>query len=182
MEFSSTPTKCVFRVPELTFLGYKISSEGSRPLVEQVAHLQACPPLKTVRQLRQFLGMLNFYRRFLPQPAATQAPLDDILSGPRVKSSHPITWTPEVRPSFEEGKASLSRATLLAHPDSSAPLAVVTDSSTSAKGAVLQQRMQNAWQPLAFFSRKLSPAQQKYSANISKTASNTLYEVNRTSA
>jgi hypothetical protein len=85
------PGKCVFRVPELTFLGYRISSEGSRPLDERVSHLQACSPPKTVRQLRQFLGMLNFYRQFLPQAAATQAPLHDMLSGPRVKSSHPIT-------------------------------------------------------------------------------------------
>jgi cleavage and polyadenylation specificity factor subunit 1 len=158
------PAKCVFRVPELTFLGYKISSEGSRPLEERVAHLQACTPPKTVRKLRQFLGILNFYRRFLPQAAATQAPLHDILSGPRVKSSHPITWTPDLCKSFEECKASLSRPTLLAHPDSSAPLALVTDASTSAMGAVLQQQVQNAWQPLAFFSRKLSPSQQKYSA------------------
>jgi hypothetical protein len=85
------PVKFVFRVPELTFLGYKISSEGFRPLEERVAHLQDCPPPKAVRQLRQFLSMLNFYRRFLSQAAATQAPLHDILSGPRVESSHPIT-------------------------------------------------------------------------------------------
>jgi hypothetical protein len=58
----------------VTFLGYRISSEGSRPLDERVSHLKACPPPKTVRQLRQFLGMLNFYRRFLPHTAATQAP------------------------------------------------------------------------------------------------------------
>jgi cleavage and polyadenylation specificity factor subunit 1 len=81
-----------------------------------------------------------------------------------VKASHPIAWTPDVHRAFEECKASLSRATLLAHPDPSAPLALVTDASTNAKSAVLQQRIENAWQPLAFFSRKLSPDQQKYSA------------------
>ena len=59
---------------------------------------------------------------------------------------------------------SLSRAALLAHPDSTAPLALVTDASTTTMGVVLQQRVQDTWQPLAFFSRKLSPAQQKYSA------------------
>ena len=59
---------------------------------------------------------------------------------------------------------SLSQAALLAHPDASAALALVTDISTTAMGAVLQQRMQYFWQPLAFFFRKLSPAQQKYSA------------------
>jgi cleavage and polyadenylation specificity factor subunit 1 len=107
--------------------------------------------------------MLNFYRRFIPHAAATQAPLHDVLSGPKVKGSHPITWTPELLNAFEDCKASLSRATLLAHPDTSGPLALVTDASTSAMGAVLQQYVKNVWQPLAF-SKKLSPARQKYSA------------------
>jgi hypothetical protein len=158
------PAKCIFGVSEVTFLGYKVSAEGFRPLEDRIAHLQACPPPKTVKQLRQFLGMLNFYRRFLTNAADIQAPLHDILSGLRVKGSHPITWTPELQKAFEECKASLSRATLLAHPNPSAPLALVTDASTSAIGAVLQQRVQHAWQTLAFFSKKLSPAQQKYSA------------------
>jgi hypothetical protein len=88
--------------------------------------------------------MLNFYRRFLPQAAATQAPLHNVLSGPRIKVSHPIAWTPELHKVFQEYKASLSRATLLAHPEPSAQLALVTDASTSAMGAVLQQRVDNA--------------------------------------
>jgi hypothetical protein len=95
---------------------------------------------------------LNIYRRFIPHVAATQASLHDVLSGPRVKGSHPITWSPELLKAFEECKVSLSRATLVAHPDSSVPLALVTNASTSAIGAVLQQHVENAWQPLAFFS------------------------------
>jgi cleavage and polyadenylation specificity factor subunit 1 len=158
------PSKCVFRVPEISFLGYKISPHGSQPLSERIADLQACPPPKTVSQLRRFLGMLNFYRRFLPHAASIQAPLHEVLAGPRVKGSHPVSWTPALHTAFDECKASLYQAALLAHPDSTAPLALVTDASTSAMGAVLQQRRQDAWQPLAFFSRKLSPAQQKYSA------------------
>jgi cleavage and polyadenylation specificity factor subunit 1 len=106
--------------------------------------------------------MLNFYRRFLPQAAATQAPLRDVISGPRLKGSHSVIWMPDLHRVFDECKASLSRATLLAHPDPSAPLTLVTDASTSAMGAVLHKRVK-AWQPLAF-SKKLSPAQQKYSA------------------
>jgi len=64
---------------------------------------------------------------------------------------------------FEDCKASLARATLLAHPDPSATLALFTDASDAALGAALQQRVCDAWQPLAFYSHKLSPAQQKYS-------------------
>jgi cleavage and polyadenylation specificity factor subunit 1 len=158
------PTKCVFRASEVTFLGYKISAEGSRPLAERVVHLQDYSLPQTVNQLRRFLGMLNFYRRFLPHAAAHQAPLHAILSGPRVKGSHPINWTPDLTKAFDACMASLSHATLLAHPGPSAPLALVTDASTSALGAVLQQRITNAWQPFAFFSKKINPAQQKYSA------------------
>jgi hypothetical protein len=108
--------------------------------------------------------MLNFYRRFLPDAASTQASLHDAFADPRIKGSHPITWTPDLYRAFEECKASLSRTALLAHPNPSAPLALVTDASTSALGAVLQQRVHDAWQPLAFFSKKLNSAQQKYSA------------------
>jgi len=64
---------------------------------------------------------------------------------------------------FKDCKASLSRATLLAHPDPSAPLALFTGASDTALGASLQQRVCDAWQPMAFYSHKLSPAQQKYS-------------------
>jgi cleavage and polyadenylation specificity factor subunit 1 len=158
------PSKCVFRVPEISFLGYKISSTGSQPLPERVTDLQACPPPKTVSQLRRFLGMQNFYRHFLPHAASIQAPLHDVLSSPKFKGSHPVTWTEALTAAFNECKASLSRATLLAHPHPTAPLTLVTDASTTAIGAVLQQRVQDAWQPLAFFSRKLSTTQQKYSA------------------
>jgi hypothetical protein len=90
------PVKCVFQTSEVTFLGYKVSAEGSHSLEERVTHLQNCHPPKTASLLRRYLGMLNFYRRFLSYAAATQAPLHDVLSGPRVKGSHPITWTPEL--------------------------------------------------------------------------------------
>jgi hypothetical protein len=94
--------KCVFRASEVTFLGYKVSAEGSRPLQDRVAHLQDCPPPKTASQFRRFLGMLNFYRRFLPHTAACQAPIHDVLSGPRVNGSHPINWTPDLHRAFDE--------------------------------------------------------------------------------
>jgi cleavage and polyadenylation specificity factor subunit 1 len=63
------PGKCVFLAREITFLGYKMSAEGSQPLKERVTHLQDCQPPKTASQLRRFLGMLNYYRRFLPHAA-----------------------------------------------------------------------------------------------------------------
>ena len=104
------PSKCVFRVPEVSFLGYRTSSLGWQPLPEHIADLQTCAPSKTVGKIRRFLGMLNIYRQFLPKAASTQAPLHNVLSGPRVKGSDPVTCTPELHMSFTDCKANLSQA------------------------------------------------------------------------
>jgi transposase InsO family protein len=155
-------SKCVFGASEVIFLGYFISEKGTRPLDAKVQAIKDFPPPSNVRQLRRYLGMLNFYRRFLPQAARVQAPLHAILTG-NVKGSHPVNLQGDTLAAFEASKESLSNAALLAHPHCSAKLALVTDASDKAIGAVLQQLRDDAWEPLAFFSRKLSPAQEKYS-------------------
>lgn len=82
-------TKCVFGVPEVTFLGYQISEKGTKPLVSKVEAIANFPVPKTVRELRRFLGMINFYRRFLPNAAQIQAPLNALLVG-SVKGAQPV--------------------------------------------------------------------------------------------
>lgn len=155
-------SKCIFGAREVTFLGYLISEMGTRPLTEKVQAVQDFPSPTNIRQLRGFLGMLNFYRRFLPLAAQIQAPLHALLTG-SVKGSQPIQLTGDALAAFQACKESLSNAALLAHPDCTAKLAVVTDASDSSMGAVLQQFKNDCWEPLAFFSRKLSPSQAKYS-------------------
>jgi hypothetical protein len=86
--------------------------------------------------------MLNFYRRFLPNAASIQAPLHDALSGPKVKVFHSVIWTESLVAAFDECKMSSSRAALLAHPNPTAPLALAKDTSTTAMGAVFQERVQ----------------------------------------
>lgn len=156
-------TKCTFAQPEVTFLGYRVSAEGTRPLESKVQAIQEYSFPKTVKELRRFLGMINYYRRFIPNAAKIQGPLNEILTGPKVKGSHPVTQTPELHLAFEKCKTSLSQAALLAHPSSSAQLAIVTDASDLAIGAVLQQSKGDGWEPLAFYSHKLSASQKKYS-------------------
>jgi hypothetical protein len=97
--------RSVLRASEATFLGYIVSSEGSRPLEEWVAH-----PMTTI-QLHRFMGMLKCYRLFLPH-AMTQARLHDTLSSPVVKGFHPVTWLPDVHRAFEDCKARHYRKTL----------------------------------------------------------------------
>lgn len=156
--------KCVFGQSEVTFLGFCISQQGTRPLDDKIKSIQEFEPPKTINGLRRFLGMLNFYRRFISHAAADQAPLHDMLAGPKVKGSDPLSWTPELLKVFQHCKDSIIRSTLLAHPVPNAPLALVTDASATALGAVLQQQIGEDWQPLAFFSKKLNKSQQLYSA------------------
>lgn len=155
-------SKCTFGASDVTFLGYHISACGTKPLDSKVQAIKEFPAPKTVRQLRRFLGMLNFYRRFMPNAAKIQAPLNALLAG-SVKASDPVDLSGESLSAFEQSKESLCNAALLAHPDCQAKLALVTDASDFALGAVIQQFKDDVWQPLAFFSRKLSPSQQKYS-------------------
>lgn len=93
-------SKCIFGQTEVKFLGYKVSFSGIQPLDSKIQAIQEFPVPKTVKELRRFLGMLNFYRRFFPEAAAKQAPLNRLLSGPKVKGSHPITTTPELLEAF----------------------------------------------------------------------------------
>lgn len=156
-------SKCVFGQTEVSFLGYKVSAAGIQPLSSKVQAIQNYPEPKNVKELRRFLGMINFYRRFIPNAAQTQAPLNNLLSGPKVRGSHPVHMTSELLQAFNQCKQKLADAALLAHPDPHAEIAIQTDASDTAIGAVLQQRNGEDWQPLAFFSRKLSPSQRKYS-------------------
>lgn len=157
------PVKCVFGEPEVKFLGYLVSGSGTQPLPEKVDVIRTFPQPTTVKKLRQYLGMLNFYRRFLPRAAEVQAPLNNLLQG-NVKGKTPVDWTTETIRAFEATKESLARAALLAHPQPNANLAIFTDASDFAVGAALQQWVDDSWQPLDFFSKKLSPAESKYGA------------------
>lgn len=158
------PNKCVLAVSEIEFLGYMVSSEGTKPIGDRVKAIQNFSRPKTIRELRRFLGALNFYRRFVADAAKVQAPLHGLLSGPSVRNNSSIDWTPSLEEAFNACKTSIANAVLLAHPDPTAPLAVVTDASEFSIGSVIQQKVQGHWQPLGFFSRKLTPAQIKYSA------------------
>ena len=79
------PAKCVFGATEVTFLGYTVSATGIRSLEEKVAAINPFQQPVLVKDFRHFLGILNFYRRFIPQAASIQAPLHAALAGPKIK-------------------------------------------------------------------------------------------------
>ncbi|GFT95036.1 retrovirus-related Pol polyprotein from transposon 17.6 [Trichonephila clavipes] len=128
-------SKCVFGVTELIFLGHLITPDGIKPLPDKVQAVLDYKQPETVGSLREFLGLLNFYRRFLPKAAETT-----------------------------RCKQALADAALLAHPSPSAPLALHVDASDYAIGGALHQVVDSELQPLAFFSRKLTSSEKTYSA------------------
>ena len=154
--------KCQFSLPVIDFLGHRISSQGAVPLPSKVQAVADFPRPVTVKALQEFLGMVNFYNRFLPRVAHLMQPLYVALR--QGKANDPVAWSPARARAFDEVKLALANATLLAHPLPTAPIALTTDASDMAVGAVVEQRVANAWQPLAFFSRRLRDAECKYSA------------------
>ncbi|BHF65440.1 hypothetical protein SprV_0200845000 [Sparganum proliferum] len=153
--------KCVFGVNSLDFLGHHVDQHGLTPLTEKVQCIFSFPVPNTLTQLRRFIGLINYYRRFIPHCAAILAPLTDLLKS----KAKPIELSPAAHSAFEEAKKALADATMLHHlsSDAHARLILTTDASSSAVGAVLHQQVNNQLQPLAFFSQKLQPAQTRYS-------------------
>lgn len=155
------PAKCQFGVPSIDFLGHHITSAGATPLPLKVKAVLQFPRPTTVKALQEFLGMVNFYHRFIPQAARLMRPLYGALKDKPPK--HIVDWSSEMSGSFSATKEALANATMLAHPVPDAPIALTSDASDRAVGAVLEQQIDGVWQPLAFFSRQLRASEQKYS-------------------
>jgi cleavage and polyadenylation specificity factor subunit 1 len=153
-------SKCVFAAGEIEFLGHRVTAAGISPLQSRIEAVQNFPQPKDTKQLMSFLGLLNFYRRFLPQAAGVLRPLTDKLAGGQPAK---LEWTDQMNSAFEKAKQLLCAATCLAHPDPAAELSLAVDASNTHVGAVLQQASARGPQPLGFFSKKLSAAQSNYS-------------------
>ena len=153
------PNKCLFAAPSLNFLGHHIDRHGISPLPEKVKAVNEFPQPQTQRQLRRFIGLVNFYHRFLPHGAELMQPLHSLLK----RKSQSITWTDAATTSFQATKDALAKASLLTYPTPNAPTCLMTDASDTAVGAVLQQNIHGTWKPISFFSRKMTPAETRYS-------------------
>ena len=150
--------KCILGVSSIEFLGHFVDANGIRPLPEKVEAINKVAPPTTIKELQRFLGMVNYYRRFIRKAAHHLYYLFECLGNKPKK----LEWNKEMQQSFDAIKQALSNAAMLAHPDSSLPLAITSDASDVAIGAVLEQRSKDGWEPLAFFSKKLSDSQQKW--------------------
>ena len=151
--FRANVRKCFFAKPELEYLGYWLTQDGIQPQPKKVEAILRLSEPKNVRQLRTFLGMVNYYRDMWRRRSHLLAPLTALLS-----KKKKWEWTPECQKSFEEMKKVMSQEALLAFPDFNKPFHIYTDASDYQLGGVIMQE----GKPLAFYSRKLNGAQKRY--------------------
>ena len=151
--------KCLFGKPSLCFLRHDVSADGIAPTAESVKAITDFPRPTTVRELMSFVGMVNFYKRFIPQASKIMAPLHEATAGAQTKTAmrQMVTWTPERQSAFHNTKTALAKATSLIHFTPGAPLALTTDASDFAVGGVVEQLVNNEWRPLGFYSSKFRP-------------------------
>ncbi len=118
------------------------------------------PTPQTIKELQRFLGFANFYRRFIKGFSLLTAPLTTLLRG-KPKS---LSWNPNAHDAFDSLKTAFSTAPILRHPDPQVPFVVEVDASTTGAGAVLSQLFGEPprLQPCAYYSKKLTPAEQNY--------------------
>ncbi len=151
--FRANVRKCKFAADRVDYLGYEISREGIHPQPKKVEAIQNMQPPTTKRQLRRFLGMVNYYRDMWRRRSHILTPLT-ALSSKSIKWK----WTEECQEAFDTIKRVITKETLLAFPDFEKEFHVYTDSSDFQLGAVIMQE----GKPLAFYSRKLNKAQRNY--------------------
>ncbi len=153
------PAKCQFGKATLQFLGHEVASTGISPLPDRVKAVREFPQPQSKQSLMEFLGLLNYYHRFIPRAAHLLYPLNAALR----KDAGPFTWTDAMQSAFVTAKNALADATMLVHPKADAPLGIASDASDKAIGASLEQLVDGQWEPLGFFSATLHAAETRYS-------------------
>lgn len=156
-------SKCVFGQQQVRFLGHQITAAGVSPLSEKVAAIQDFQRPTIAKELRRFLNTINFYRRFIPHAVKNQSGLQKLIKGNTRNDNTPLEWTDEANAAFERCKDELANSVLLAHPAADAPLVLHVDASDNAVGAALHQVIEGGLQPLAFYSKRMTDTQKRYS-------------------
>ena len=146
--------KCEFHKDQISFLGYIISSNGIAMEPDRVSSIVDWPIPTSIRDIQIFLGFANFYRRFIEGYSRTTLAITNLLR----KSSSPFEWTPAAQQAFDYLKDLFTSAPILRHFDPELPIHIHTDASGFALSGIISQDSH----PVAFWSRKYSPAECNY--------------------
>ncbi|GBG60334.1 hypothetical protein CBR_g4290 [Chara braunii] len=142
--------KSSFGVPSVIYLGHVISGDGLAPEAAKIVAIQEWPPPQTVRDVRSFMGLTSYYRKFVRNFSAVAAPLTNLT-----KKDTPFLWSLHCQLAFTRLKKALTRAPVLKLPVPTLPFILTTDASQYGIGAVLQQDDGNGLWPVEFMSKKI---------------------------
>ena len=131
-------SKCNFFKKHIQYLGHLVSGEGIEPLPEKLEAVRKMPPPTTPKEVRQFLGLVGYYRKFVPKFADIARPLTNLT-----KLDVPYDWTTRCQEAFEFLKEMLLKEPILKYPDPSKPYTLFTDASKFAWACVLTQEYEH---------------------------------------
>ncbi|CAF4836697.1 unnamed protein product [Pieris macdunnoughi] len=153
-------SKCSFANNHAKYLGHIIENNSIRPLKDYLTAVRNFPVPKTKKNIRQFLGKVNFHHKFIPHSAIILDPLHNLL-----RKDVKFIWSTECQESFEKIKTLLCSEPILNIYDPDLPIKIYTDASIKGVGAVLKQEDKNGDnRPVAYFSKKLNEVQKKKKA------------------
>ena len=153
------PEKCAFLSTKVKYLGHIISEDGVRPDPSKIEAVQQFPVPRSPRNIREFLGLVGYYRKFIYEFARQTKPLPDLL-----KQGREFHWGSEQQRSFDDMKDALTHAPILQFPNFEQPFVLTTNASDYAIGAVLSQGKLGHDLPVTYAYKLLTKAESNYSA------------------
>lgn len=152
--------KCSFAENSVQYLGHIIENNSVKPLKDNLVAIKNFPIPKSQKNVRQFLGKINFYHKYVPKIAIKLDSLHNLL-----RKGQEFNWTEECQRAFEEMKQVLCTQPVLTIFDPNRPIHIYTDASVLGVGAVLKQPQEDKTEkPVAYFSKKLNATQKKKKA------------------
>jgi transposase InsO family protein len=166
-ELFAKPSKCIIGAKELEFCGHIVGNGQIKPTQSKVKSILDWPTPQNVHEVRQFIGLAGYYRRFIKGFASICAPLHELLKESdadlRKKKFRPIKWNPQCELAFQQLKHALVLSPVLQQPNEDAPYVLETDASEWAVGCVLMQiGPDGKLHPVAYDGKKLSGAELNY--------------------
>ena len=166
--------KCAFMQSAVEYLGHRIDANGVHAAPSKVEAIQHAPTPRNTTELRSFLGMINYYGKFIPNLSSLCHPLNNLL-----RAEQRWKWTKQCAKAFEQAKEKLSRAEVLAHYDPQLPIRLAGDASSYGIGAVLSHVLADGTErPVAYASRTLLSNEQNY-AQVEKEALSLVFGVQK---
>ncbi|XP_078234076.1 uncharacterized protein LOC144583658 [Pogona vitticeps] len=169
-------SKCQLGIPEIKYLGHMVGGGVIKPLEAKIEAVRDWPRPNTKKKVKSFLGLVGYYRKFIPRFSEIAAPLTDLM---RKKTDDRIPWTSDCEEAFQRLKEALINYPVLRAPDFDREFIIYTDASNSGVGAVLCQEDENGDQhPVSYLSRKLQKGE-RHLATVEKECLAIVYAIQK---